>query len=229
MRQSDIKDPSWLPRFLRPVPDRLRAARSFTRSVLGDRFEEAARLVGWLHPDQAAMVCHLARLSPPGPIVEIGSFKGKSTVYIARGMKESNSFTAIDPHIYTISGEGEGGGEPAEPESSWEPLNRVLKEWDLTGRVRVIKDYSHVVRSGWAEPISFLWIDGDHRYEAVVKDIEDWAGLVVPGGYVGFHDTHPNHDGHGGPRRAIRDTEILGKGGFETFLELRNAWFMRRR
>jgi predicted O-methyltransferase YrrM len=230
MVKTDIKYPTMLPRWARWAPPELRAARDFTRKALGEKFDDATQLAGWLHPDQAAMVCHLAHLCPPGAIVEIGSFKGKSTVYIAHGMKLSNAFTAIDPHLSTLAGSRRDRAMTSDgDQTTWQPFNHVLREWNITDRVNVIRDYSYNVRKKWNQPIAFLWIDGDHSYDAVKKDIQDWTDLVMPGGFLAFHDTHADHAGHGGPRRAIHDTGVLTTRGFESYLELRNAWFMHKR
>lgn len=230
MKTSDVKFPSWLPRRVRPAPPRLREARAFTAGLLGESLEAARRIPGWLHPDQAAMVCHLARLCPDGRIVEIGSFKGKSTVFIARAMKTTNSLTAIDPHLLTHAGdERDLDGRYRNEATSWDAFQETLREWKLRDAVEVIRDYSHGVVERWSDPIAFLWIDGDHREESVSRDIADWIDFVVPGGFAGFHDTHPRHAGHGGPRKALEKAGLLAGRGFETWLELRNAWFFHRR
>jgi hypothetical protein len=215
---------------VRPIPPRLREARDFTDEVFGETLAAARRIPGWLHPDQAAMVCHLARLCPDGPIVEIGSFKGKSTVFIARAMKKTNRLTAIDPHLLTYAGdERDLDGRYRNEVTSWDDFQRTLHEWKLQDTVDVVRDYSHEVVKRWNAPIAFLWIDGDHREESVSRDIADWIDRVAPGGFAGFHDTHPGHAGHGGPRKALEKARFLADHGFETWLELRNAWFFRRR
>ncbi len=234
---SDIKHPSWLPRVLRPTPPRLRLARAFTGQRFGDDLPRAERIPGFLHADQAAALCHAAAICPDGPIVEIGSFKGKSTVFLGRGMKRSNSLHAIDPHISTSLGSRrdraaarETGTDGAPPETSWRTFNEILDTWKLTDRVHVIRGYSHEVRADWSEAIAMLWVDGDHSYEAVRRDIEDWLPLVVPGGFAAFHDTHASYgeDHTGSVRRAITDAALPTSGEFETYLELRNAWIFRR-
>jgi len=54
-----------------------------------------------------------------------------------------------------------------------------------------IKDFSYNVAQGWNKPFDFIFIDGDHAYEAVRKDFEDWLPLLASGGYVSFHDSAP--------------------------------------
>ena len=231
---SDLKYPRWLPRALRPVPPTLRRARRFTGDVLGDRLEEFDRIPGWLHPDQAASLCYFAHQCPGGPIVEIGSFRGKSTVLLARGMKETNTLHAIDPHLSTEIGNRRDratAGRANGDETSWTAFHETLATWQVADRVDVIRKYSHDARAVWDGTVVFAWIDGDHSYEAVKQDIEDWTPLIVPGGYVAFHDTHPDYpsDPPGSVRAAITDSGLPTSSEFETVLELRNLWILRRR
>ncbi len=234
---SDVKFPRLLPRSLRPTPQRLVQARRFAEATFGDKLQSAHEIPGWLHADQAAMLCHIAHLCPAGPIVEIGSFKGKSTMFIGMGMKPTNTLTAIDPHLACSVGSRadrkragiEGDAATAvDSQPSWERFHQTLRDWNLADRVTVARDYSHNYRPKWTGPIAFLWIDGDHTYEAVKQDIADWADLVVPNGFIGFHDTHHHYAGDGTVRRAIIDSGVLSQRGFSSYLELRNAWFMQR-
>ena len=54
---------------------------------------------------------------------------------------------------------------------------------------RFIQDYSYNVAKTWDRKIDMLFIDGDHRYEAVKKDYTDWAGFVTSQGVIAFHDS----------------------------------------
>jgi predicted O-methyltransferase YrrM len=56
------------------------------------------------------------------------------------------------------------------------------------GRVEWVRARSDDAIAGWSRPIDFLLIDGDHDYEPVKRDWEDWSAHVVPGGKVAFHD-----------------------------------------
>ena len=234
---TDAKHPAWLPRAIRPTPSTLRRARAFTRSALGADLDKAHRIPGWLHPDQAAMLCYVAHICPDGPIVEIGSFKGKSTVFLGKGMKPTNTLHAIDPHIVTAIGSRQdraaakraGGGNDS-GDTSWSTFNNTLATWGIADKVTIIRAYSCDAQADFNDPIAMLWIDGDHAYEAVRQDIDDWVPLTMASGFVAFHDTHPKHLGYpgGSVLSAINDSGILESGGFQSFLQLRNTWILRR-
>jgi len=229
-RDPQLRHPRWLPRPLRPTPRLLRRARACARETLGERLAEARVIAGWLHPDEAAMLCWLAGHAPPGPIVEIGTFCGKSTVFLASGMRADQTLTAIDPHFFAAGAADAHAPRGAAGCSSWDAYRRTLERWGLTDRVRTVRERSWEVRPRWSEPIALLWIDGDHSPAAVRRDIADWTGCVLPGGYLAFHDTHPAHARRRGwgVREAILESGLLER-DFVTLLELRNAWFLRRR
>lgn len=58
-----------------------------------------------------------------------------------------------------------------------------------------IKDYSYNVVKTWTEEISYIFIDADHRYEAVKRDFEDWFPFVEQGGIISLHDSAVNRGG----------------------------------
>lgn len=188
---------------------------------------------GYLRQDEGAMLCFLAHESPPGAVLEIGSFRGKSTVFLARGIASDHTLTAVDPQHnqkdLPPSGESDPAGDEADT-GRMEAYLATLRSWGLEDRVESVRRYSYNLRPDWTRPLSMLWVDGHHAYEGVQRDIEDWVDLVVPGGYVAFHDTNPGHvKTYGwGVRRAISESALL-KQEFEVVLELRNAWFFRRR
>jgi Methyltransferase domain len=56
------------------------------------------------------------------------------------------------------------------------------------GRVEWLRMRSDEAIHGWTRPIDYLFIDGDHSYEAVKRDFDQWSGHVVAGGTLAFHD-----------------------------------------
>lgn len=240
---SDIREPAWMPRALRPAPPLLRDARATARRMFGDRLERARSIPGWLHPDHADTLCHLASVCPEGHIVELGSFKGKSTVFLATGMGAQRRMIAVDPHTLPLFGSrndraaSDHSAHEADAGHSWPVFLKTLEDWGVRDRISIERAFSYDFRQAFHEPIALLWIDADHSYAAVKRDIEDWVDLVMPGGYLAFHDTHPRR-GHDLHQRgdaetrnvydAITDSGLPDDRGFRTVLQLRNAWFMRR-
>ena len=67
--------------------------------------------------------------------------------------------------------------------------------------VDVRQGFSHDFKDELDESIDLLFLDGDHSYEAVLQDFEDWAPKIKPGGLLAMHDVvHPVHEG---PRRVV--------------------------
>ena len=160
---------------------------------------------GWLTVDEAIALFELAKgLTEPEPrAVEIGSWQGKSTVCIAKGLrkKPGAQLTCIDP--FDASGDNESKGEYDDRASHLTgPLRRVfdqnLAAANLTHLVDVQPGLSHELVARMPEPIDLLFLDGDHSYEAVRRDFEDWAAKIRPGGFLAMHDVvHPIHRGPG--------------------------------
>lgn len=132
---------------------------------------------GQLGEREATCLYVLARRAAPlGNAVEIGSLRGRSTWYIARGFEDAGSpyrVIAIDPHV----------------EGTERELRANLESRSISHRVDIRVAYSHDLAPGFGERIGLLWIDGDHGYDAVRRDFEDWFPLLAEGGYVAFHDT----------------------------------------
>ncbi|MEM1165672.1 MAG: class I SAM-dependent methyltransferase [Planctomycetota bacterium] len=132
-------------------------------------------------------------------IVEIGSFRGKSTVILALGSTDVNGHvTAIDPHIRTAASGTDYG--PADLEA----FHGTVDRWAVGDRIEHLTVRSEDARPRWSadRPIDLLWIDGDHTYEGVRRDLDDWRELVGPSGIIACHDfTHCE-----GVRRAWEET-----------------------
>lgn len=114
-------------------------------------------------------------------IVEIGALKGKSTCFIAEGIGSKGcQFFTIDPWDYDPEREGK-----VNIFESFLENTRFYAD-----KIKPLRGFSYDVVKSWPKTrrIDFLWIDGDHSYEGVKKDIEDWLPLVKENGYIAFHD-----------------------------------------
>jgi MMP 1-O-methyltransferase len=143
---------------------------------------------GWLHPAEALELYTAARTHRNGQpvVVEIGSWMGRSTIALARGLIDRGSngkVTAIDPVIVTI-GETEESAE-----QRYEGFLANLEQKGVRGSVDVLRQMSHDARPRFADgSIDVLFVDGSHEYEDVLVDLEDWTPALAEGAIVGFND-----------------------------------------
>ena len=145
-----------------------------------------ADIPGWLTDEEGEALYELARsCQGKGVIVEIGSWKGKSTVCLGLGSRAGKSVPvyAIDPHADYRFGDFKTNVERA----------------GITELVHPIASLSQAAAKGFDEPIELLFVDGSHEYDLVLEDFEQWVPKVVDGGWVAFHDTTWTK----GPRKVV--------------------------
>jgi predicted O-methyltransferase YrrM len=175
------------------------------------RPEDVERIVepvpGWLGQEEGRLLFRLAaEADPGGSIVEIGSWHGRSTIWLAAGASAGRGarVVAIDPHTGTaLRGEGEST-EPA--------LRSNLEQAGLSEHVEIVVATSSEAAADWADPVSLLWIDGDHSYESARQDFTLWAPHLLPDAIVALHDTFVMP----GPERVVREL-MIGTGRFTSF------------
>lgn len=146
-----------------------------------------------------------------GPIVEVGSYCGKSTVYIGAAAQEAGStvFT-IDHH--RGSEEMQAGWEHHDTTliddvsgrmESLPELRRTLERAGLETTVVAIVGEASVVASNWTTPAAMVFIDGGHGPIPAHADYDGWAHHVVPGGLLAIHDVFPDPADGGRPPYEI--------------------------
>jgi predicted O-methyltransferase YrrM len=157
-------------------------------------YEEIYQLVdtihGWRSPKEGKLLYNLAKqCTGRGVIVEIGSWKGKSTIWLAKGSKAGNNVKiyAIDPH----------SGSPEHKEwygniRTFEEFKSNIKTAEVDDIVIPIVKSSFEVASNFHEPVELIFIDGAHEFEAVNQDFELWFPKVVDHGLIAFHDSVGN-------------------------------------
>lgn len=156
--------------------------RSLTEAELAQKL---APVSGFLRTHEAYLLHRLARFLPENAIcAEIGSWMGRSSVAIALALIPGKGILhTIDDHRGITGHEGE---QPAEP-----ILRQFLSNIETSGVADRIQHHpasSDSLASSWTLLLDFLFIDGDHRYDAVQKDLR-YIQKVKPGGWIAFHDS----------------------------------------
>jgi predicted O-methyltransferase YrrM len=132
-------------------------------------------------------------LSWPGTIVEIGSYLGNSTIYLALG---GNDVHAVDPHtpksmiqLPGMAGEAEAGIRGVEPGDPSQSFLSNLERFGVRDRVSYHRAHSSDVARTWSgEAVRLLYVDGMHTYAAVSEDYEAWRPFLADRHVVLFDD-----------------------------------------
>jgi hypothetical protein len=143
---------------------------------------------GYLGENEARFLGLLAAATPgKGVIVEIGSFKGKSTVVLASVAAHYGlgPVVAIDPH--TAPSVTDPPIEKGSP--TYEEFLNALQTSQVAFHVEVHRANSADIAKFWNRPIRLLWIDGDHTYPGVKLDFDGFAPYLCPGAVIAFHDS----------------------------------------
>jgi predicted O-methyltransferase YrrM len=135
--------------------------------------------VASLQIDEAALLYRLARDAQDGPFVEIGRFKGGSTLIVSSALPAGVELWSYDLHVALRP---DMPGEALDAE-----LRDALARYGVEGKVHLVVGDSRKVAFP-SDRLELLFIDGDHSYEGARADYERWSPLVRPGGHLLFHD-----------------------------------------
>jgi predicted O-methyltransferase YrrM len=156
-------------------------------TVLNDAWEETRKVPGHLGENEARFLGLLAACAPAqGAIVEIGSFKGRSTVMLAKVASHYGlePIVAIDPHNSPILLDRQANPQA----SSYRDFLSSIEVAGISNYVESHVAYSTEMASSWNRPIRLLWIDGDHSYQGAKNDLDGFFPHVLPLGVLAFHD-----------------------------------------
>ncbi|MGD9997878.1 MAG: class I SAM-dependent methyltransferase [Ilumatobacteraceae bacterium] len=157
---------------------------------LADTLDVVEHVDGWMSPDQGARLYAAAARVPPGrQIVEIGSFRGRSTIVLASAARDGVTVIAIDPHAGNDRGPNEISGFADEAAGDHEVFLANLAAAGVTDRVRHVRELSDAAHDAVEGDVALLYIDGAHRYAPARADIRDWGARVAPGGTMLIHDS----------------------------------------
>jgi MMP 1-O-methyltransferase len=196
-----------------PLDPTLRDLALATRGFMPEEEGEALR--------DAALVA--GRALPGAPFVEVGSYCGRSTIWLGDAARATGAtLFAVDHH--RGSEENQAGWEHHDPEVVDErsgridtlPLfRRTILEAGLEGSVVAVVGPSRVVATAWSTPLAFLFIDGGHGVEPARADYDGWSPLVALGGTLAIHDVFPDPADGGRPPYDEIYLPAVASGRFE--------------
>jgi predicted O-methyltransferase YrrM len=159
---------------------------------------------GGTSPEEISHLFELAQRVRDGCIVEVGSWRGRSTAALALGSQRGFKVPvyAIEPHenfrgIY-------GGNFGSTDRIVF--FQNMLRAGTLD-TVRLVNLSSEYVTRGWPQPVGLLWVDGDHRYRSVRNDVLCWLPHLRPDATLVLDDAT---DSRIGPYHVV---EELVRGG----------------
>ena len=195
-----------------------------------------ARSARGFMPDDEGLALYRAGLSAAGrrtgpdpgpPLLEIGTYCGKSAVYLGAAAREHGTVLfSVDHH--RGSEENQPGWEHHDPSLVDRRTGRMdtlpwarqtLGRSGLDGCVVLVVGLSATVAAHWSTPLALLFIDGGHGADVAWDDYRGWSPHVAPGGLLAIHDVFRDPaDGGRPPYELYRDA--LGSGRFEECPEL---------
>lgn len=191
---------------------------------------------GFLARDEAAALeAHARAVTAEGPLVEIGSWCGRSSVYLGRAAQAlGRPLYAVDHHRGSEEHQpGEGYHDPDLFDAelgrvdTLPEFRRTIARAGLEDTVMALVGPSAALGRWWQGPIAFLFIDGGHAMETALGDYRAWAGHVAPGGTLAIHDVFPNPEDGGRPPYEIWKLAVAS-GLFEPVSRVNSLEVLRR-
>lgn len=197
---------------------------------------EQHRVKGFLENDEAAaLYVWMHEVAGLGPGLEIGSYCGKSSIYLGCACKARDGVLyAVDHHRGSEEHQvGEEYHDPAlfnaqaQAVDSFPIFRRNIQLFELSDTVVPIVAPSHLAVKGWATPLALVFIDGGHSPEMAREDCLTWSRCLLPGGILAIHDVFASPaDGGQGPYLAMQ--AVLERGGFQ-WLQTTNSLAILRK
>jgi len=159
------------------------------------------QIKGFLSADEAEALYHAAHeVGNLGPVLEIGSYCGKSTICLGLACREHKAVLyALDHH--RGSEEHQKGEFFHDPDlydngekkvDTFQEFRRNIDAAGLNDTVVPVVASSEVASRQWCAPLSLVFIDGGHSLDTALMDYRCWAGHVVKGGVLAIHDIFPD-------------------------------------
>jgi predicted O-methyltransferase YrrM len=157
---------------------------------LASVMRSVADVQGWMSPGQASTLFDSAAGCPKdGTILEIGSFRGRSTIVLASAAAPDVRLIAVDPHAGNDRGPQELGGFADEAADDHDVFNANLTAAGVSDRIEHLRMFSDAALHEVEGDVDVLYIDGAHRYAPALADIREWGDRVSDGGTMLIHDS----------------------------------------
>ena len=200
------------------------------RDALLARLQEIGNAIepiqGWLDHNAGAVMYQMALAQTASPvIVELGSWKGRSTAWLASGVRDRGTGYVVAVDTWK--------GTPGEskhtdllkgyaPEQLFDEFTANMAHLGLTERIEAWRMTTLEAARRWDRGpiISILHVDAGHEYADVRTDFEHWAPHVAPGGFIVFDDV----PGWPGPSRVVTELPHW----YQYFRTSVNQWWVRK-
>ncbi len=192
------------------------------------RIAKFRNLDGWLSDNEAVGLYSVAhKLGRNASVVEIGSWQGKSTYCIVKGLRNGKVY-AIDP-FNADAGQDVGSENEYKLKKGNSDLlqnfKKNMQELGVNDKIEIKKGYSYDFQNDFSA-INFLFIDGDHSIAGCTSDFEMYSPKIVPGGFIAFHDFYEERN-ELGPTYVINN--ILSKrSDFSFYKQYDTLWIARK-
>ena len=185
--------------------------------------EVARKAKGFMAEDEGLRLYELAREGARlGPVLEVGSYCGKSSIFLGCGVREvGGRLVCLDHHR---GSEENQQGQPWHDEELWDEkvhamdsvgeLRRNLRIAGLEDNTVLLVTTTEVAAPLWTAPLGMLFIDGGHTFRAAHGDYEAWSDRLLPGGILAIHDLFPDPD-EGGQAPIEVYRRAVASGDFE--------------
>jgi predicted O-methyltransferase YrrM len=151
-------------------------------------FNKATENVGgWLTETEGLSLYNVAKKVKAGNVVvEVGSWKGKSTICLGNGSRDGNKVKifAIDHHIGSSEHQKVFGKV-----DTFEEFKQNINKAGIAEFIEPMRDTSENAAKNFNQRIEFVFIDGAHEYTLVKLDFKLWFPKVMSGGTLAFHDS----------------------------------------
>src|SRR4051812_41286205 len=165
---------------------------------MDDHLLEVARVAKGFMPDDEGLALYDAARGAAriGPLLEVGTYCGKSAVYLGAAAREAGTVLFTVDH-HRGSEENQAGWEHhdrevVDPETGRMDtlpfFRRTMQAADLEDVVVGVVGHSVPVARAWRTPLGFLFIDGGHAEDVALADYSHWSPHVLPGGVLPIHD-----------------------------------------